>query len=271
MKQKELNKILENHEKWANRDVDNWEDLKIDLSGENLRGADLSSTNLRCVDLRRADLKEANLSGANLRGADLRRADLSGANLYKADLSGANLYKADLSGANLYKADLSGADLFMTDLSGAYLRRADLTDTDLRSANLHRADLQGADLRGVNLKDADLSDVIKYQVPPSHGAFIGWKKATDNLIIKIMILENAKRLSAFSRKCRCDKALVLDIQNPNGESANTSIAVSKYDNKFKYEIGKIVKVDDFDNNRFKECAPGIHFFVTREEAVEYSL
>ena len=84
-----------------------------------------------------------------------------------------------------------------------------------------------------------------------------------------MILEDAKRSSAFGRKCRCDKALVLDIQELNGESANTTIVTSIYQEDFKYEINKIVQVEDFNENRFEECAPGIHFFITRDEAVDY--
>lgn len=32
-----------------------------------------------------------------------------------------------------------------------------------------------------------------------------------------------------------------------------------------------VSVADFDENRWNECAPGIHFFITREEAVRYEL
>ena len=188
---------------------------------------------------------------------------------YKANLRYANLRGADLRGADLRGADLRYANLRGADLRYANLRGADLGGADLRGADLRGADLSGADLRGADLRGADLSGVLAYQVPPGCGAFIGWKKVTGNLIVKLKILEDAKRSSAFSRKCRCDKALVLDIQNLNGESANTTIAVSKYDNKFKYEIGEIVKVDDFDNNRFKECASGIHFFITRDEAVEY--
>ena len=133
----------------------------------------------------------------------------------------------------------------------------------------YRANLRDANLWGEDLRGADLRGAIAYQVPPSCGAFIGWKKVTNNLIVKLKILEDAKRSSAFSRKCRCDKALVLDIQNLKGGSANTTTAVSKYDNTFKYEIGEIVKVDDFDNNRFEECTSGIHFFITRDEAVAY--
>ena len=44
---------------------------------------------------------------------------------------------------------------------------------------------------------------------------------------------------------------------------------SAYDLNFIYEVGKIVKVDDFCDNRWFECAPGIHFFLTEEEAINY--
>lgn len=38
-----------------------------------------------------------------------------------------------------------------------------------------------------------------------------------------------------------------------------------------YTVGKIVTVDNFDTNRYEECAPGIHFFITRKEAVDYDM
>ena len=230
--------ILNNHKYYLEDRIKNVE-YRADLSYADLRDADLSYANLRG-----ADLRDVNLSYADLRYADLRYADLSYADLRDANLRGANLSYADLSYANLSYADL-------------------------RDADLRGADLRGADLRDADLSYADLNGVLAYQVPPGCGEFIGWKKVTGNLIVKLKILEDAKRSSAFSRKCRCDKALVLDIQNLSGESANTSIAVSKYDKSFEYEIGKIVKVDYFNNNRFEECTSGIHFFITRDEAVAY--
>ena len=37
----------------------------------------------------------------------------------------------------------------------------------------------------------------------------------------------------------------------------------------QYKVGEIAKVDDFDDDRRNECAPGIHFFITRQEAVDW--
>ena len=44
---------------------------------------------------------------------------------------------------------------------------------------------------------------------------------------------------------------------------------SWYDKNFKYKIGDIVEIPDFDERYWKECASGIHFFINRKDACEY--
>ena len=161
--------------------------------------------------------------------ADLRGADLSGANLRGADLRGANLICANLRGADLSCANLSGADLICANLRGA---------------------------KGL------------YIACPSEGSFIGWKKAS-GYIVKLRIPEDARRSSATGNKCRCDKAFVVEIQNIDGSKADVDTVKSSYDSNFAYVAGAMVEVNDFDDNRWNECAPGIHFFIDRRAAVEY--
>ena len=67
-------------------------------------------------------------------------------------------------------------------------------------------------------------------------------------------------------KCRCDKALVLGIETEEGEVEE---ARSIYDASFVYRTGEMVSVPNFDQNRWNECAPGIHFYINRQEAVEH--
>ena len=236
-----LNKILKEHKHWINEDCNNWEEMRADLSG--------------------VDLSRANLSGANLLNADLSDAELSGANL-----SGANLYNADLRGANL-----SGANLLNADLSGVDLSRANLSGADLRGANLSGANLLNADLSGVDLSGAKNIPYIP-MVCPEEGDFIGWKKAEgnkDKVIVKLHIPSDAKRSSATTRKCRCSKAEVIAIYNLDGTEAGETTCHSDYYNSFIYEVGKIVEVTDFNEDRWKECAKGIHFFISRQEAIDY--
>jgi hypothetical protein len=199
----ELEKILEDHQKWWNGEPDG---VRADLSCANLRSADLRSANLRSADLRSADLSCANLRSADLRSADLRSADLSCADLSCADLT----------------------NVYYDECTAFYALQC-----------------------------------------PEAGSFIGWKTA-NGLIVKLEITEDALRSSATTRKCRCSKAKVLAIENIDGTPSNFTTVQSNHDRFFTYTIGEIVEVDDFDKNRWNECAPGIHFFITRNEAVNYN-
>lgn len=199
----------------------------------------------------------------------------------RADLCGANLCCANLSDADLRGADLCGADLRGANLSGGNLRNANLCCANLCCANLRGADLCGANLSGADLRDANLCDAKNtnktawdaytafYPLQcPETGSFIGYKKAADKIVM-LEICADAKRSSATSRKCRCSKAKVLSITRLDGSDSGLTEVRSNYSKEFVYRVGEIAEVPDFDDNRWNECAAGIHFFITRDEAVKY--
>ncbi|MCQ2602440.1 MAG: pentapeptide repeat-containing protein [Clostridia bacterium] len=265
MDTKKLKTILENHSKWVRCEKGGKKaDLRYDdLHEADLRCANLCDATLYGVDLHGVDLHGVDLHKADLRGANLRDADLAGADLRCVNLCGADLCGADLAGANLCSAILYNADLSMANFNGTDLSYTDLSCVDLSCAtNLHHANLHCAQLTGA--KNVPFVPMT----PPESGSFIGWKKAR-NKIVKLLILEDAKRSSATSRKCRCDKAKVLAIENLNGSKSKTKKIASTYNRNFVYEVGKTVEVPDFCEDRWNECAAGIHFFVNRQEAVEY--
>ena len=154
------------------------------------------------------------------------------------------------------RANLSGSNLSGSDLRGSNLRWANLSGSDLRESDLRGSDLSGS-------KGAFVTMMC-----PSDGAFVGWKKCRGNLIVKLLIPEDARRLSGTGRKCRCDKAKVLEIQAMDGKPTGTT-AHSNYCYNFVYTIGETVVPDVFCTDRWQECGGGIHFFITREEAVRY--
>ena len=143
------------------------------------------------------------------------------------------------------------------------------SEANLRRANLCGADLCGADLCGADLCGADLCEAKgAYMACPTDGSFIGWKKAS-GYVVKLQIPEDARRSSAGGEKCRCDKAYVAEIQNADGTKADIEAIHSNHDNNFVYTVGATVEVPNFDDCRWNECAPGIHFFIDRRAAVEY--
>ena len=146
--------------------------------------------------------------------------------------------------------------------------RADLWEADLRGANLRGADLREADLRGADLRGARNIPFIPL-VCPEKGEFIAFKKCS-GYIVELLIPADAKRCSATTRKCRASYAKVLSITTLEGEPINTdSVTNTEYSPNIVYKVGEFVYPDEFDDNRWNECSHGIHFFINRQEAVEY--
>jgi len=229
------------------------------LSNANLNSANLSSANLSNTDLNSANLKSSDLSYADLRYTNLRSSDLSYADLRYADLRYADLRYANLRGTNLSNADLNYVNLNYANLSNANLSNADLNSADLRYANL-----SSANLRGTNLNDVlSNSNTFMYHLQcPEEGSYIAWKKCRNEVLVKLLIPEDALRSSATSRKCRASKATVLEI-------IGAEYAVSKHDSTFTYKVGETLEVEDFDTNRWEACSTGIQHFITRSEAESY--
>lgn len=216
-------------------DHNHW--LRRDVKGFGSMRAILSGVNLSCANLRYANLSRTNLRGADLRDADLRDANLDGANLSRANLSDADLRDANLDGANLRGANLDGANL--------------------RDANLYSADLR--DTKNISYIPLEC---------PSEGSFIGWKKI-DKILIKLEIPEDARRSSATTKKCRCDKAKVLDFYDLNSNELNIDKIINHTYNMCEYRKGEMVYPDYFDENRWNECSHGIHFFINKQDAIDY--
>ena len=185
----------------------------------------------------RANLEGANLEGAtNLKGANLEGANLIGANLEGAKLYGAKLYGANLEGAKLYGANLEGANLY-----GAYL--------------------EGANLKGANLEGKEklrLGQIIKEPMT-------GYKKTKEGIVITATIPAGAIVFCINGRKCRTNKARIIDMGGQN------EVLHSSYDHKFEYRLMQDIEIKDFNLMYNVECASGFHFFRTREEAEKYNV
>lgn len=200
-------------------------------------------------------------------GVDLSNANLVGACLHCVDFS-----NVDMHGADLYGADLRGCLFFNACLIGVSLRKANLDTTRFDGAELLRADLTNAILCDTQLDKA--KNVPYYPLAcPSEGAFIGWKKVRNGILeylIKLEIPEDARRCSAGSRKCRCDKARVLGITRLDAPKKTIrSVVNCDYNPMVIYEVGEMVYPDSYDENRWNECSHGIHFFINKHDAIHY--
>ena len=184
--------------------------------------------------------------------ADLHGVDISYANMRGVDMSYANMRGADMIGANM-----EGADMRSADMSGVNMSYANMRGADMRNANMHGADMIGANMEGADMRSADrLRKGIKLSEP-----IIGWKKCKNNVLVKLEIPRGAIVFSINNKKCRTDKAKVLEIIGADRAYSNYKF--------FSYYVGDIIEVFNFNCEYNVECAEGIHFFKTREEAENY--
>ena len=227
-----LEEILERHKHWLNRDCENWESMQ----------ADLHNADLRYADLRYTDLRNANMSYANMRYANMRNANVSYADMSYADMRNTNMSYANMSYANIRSVDM---------------RYANMRSVDMRYANMICVDMIGANMEGADMRGVDrLRKGIKLSEP-----IIGWKKCKNNVLVKLEIPRGAIVFSINNKKCRTDKAKVLEIIGADRAYSNYKF--------FSYYVGDVIEVFNFNCEYNFECAEGIHFFRTRKEAEEY--
>lgn len=157
-----------------------------------------------------------------------------------------------------------------------------IESSDISCIRFVACEFYGAGIHNVTGLDKIPCSSARGLIPicPTEGSFVAWKKAvfydTRNYvsnvlcecIVKLLIPEDALRSSSTTRKCLASKAKVLDIfSKTTGEKLKRAFAL--YDNNFVYEVGGEVSVPNFDPNRWRECAPGIHFYITEQEAREH--
>ena len=273
--QKQFEKAIALHQKW-------W-----DSNGAKGERADFSDVNFSGWEMRRVNLNSAILKGAVFCNCKITECSFKG-----ATLSGSNFVQSHINDSEFNYAQLDDSCFIGSSITNVSFHYANLNRSDFGRALVYYSSMQFAILRYANLKmaefycvetyGADFHDVASDEnvrlpgiICPEKGSFIGFKKARcitgeymEPCIVKLEILEDALRSSATTRKCRCSKAKVLSITTLDGEPLDCE-AFSDHDASFKYRVGEILEVSNFDTNRWNECAPGIHFFITRQEAVDY--
>lgn len=282
VKGKTLEQLLDEHAEWLynmNPIRPIWGDLI---------NANLSYANLEGVNLSRASLHDINLKNANLTGAILDDVDLSCADLNSADLTDANLYNANLTKANLNWASLCGADLQFANLKFSSLKNADLRFANLKYADLGDSYLKGVHLDGANLKGVEFnySNLVNASLDRAHGDLIEYRKGkilTEDIIgykacgsdfynieqpakmviVTLKIPRGAIVFSINGHKCRTNRAKVIAI-----EGADRAYSTYKY---MSYYVGDEFNIYNFNCEYNTECGQGIHFFMTREEAFNYTI
>jgi hypothetical protein len=203
------------------------------------------------------------------------------------DLSG-----RDMTGLNLRRATFERCDLRGTDLSGSMMDHVAFYNCEIRDMKLRGCkargvmfrfhDMEGIDIRGANIYNSVLEDAVNqdkviydddtrwYKMScPEEGPFIAWKCCTDLRVVMMLVPADAKRCMATMETGRVSKVKVLAIKSID-EKESYTWAQSTVDPDFYYEVGKWLEpANGFQEDRWKDSSPGIHFFLEREQCIAY--
>ncbi|NLY09415.1 MAG: pentapeptide repeat-containing protein [Tissierellia bacterium] len=233
--------------------------------------------------MRTMTLTEFNEELANRVG--LSRIDITEETFENEDFSSGKYINIDFSRANFINCNFDGADFsyssfqdcFMPDTSciNTVFRKVDFKGADMRRCNLTGADISGAYLYAAVLEDAVVKDIIydsetRYFIMkcPEKGGFVGYKTCFNDRLVTLFIPEDARRTSATMDSCRTDKAFVVSIKSYDGKQ-DFAEAMSYVDENFIYRKGETIEVKDFNPDRWRDSTTGMHFWMTKEEAMRY--
>lgn len=174
-----------------------------------------------------------------------------------------------------------GCKFIHTDIVNTKINRSTFVDCNFSFARFSNTDLYKCDIACPTLSTAKIlghlhqcnlhPDFIASTCITPEGDIIGWKKCMGERIVKLLIPAGAKRSNALGRKCRAEYAQVLEIYEGGALLPAGCIAYSGWDGITMYKVDEVVRPTYFEPDRFQECAPGIHFYLTRHEAEQYVL
>lgn len=73
-----------------------------------------------------------------------------------------------------------------------------------------------------------------------------------------------------SSRLRTNRAILKSIDFKNDNNMNYCVCYSLYDEKYKYKVGQEHEPENpLDDDIYKECTSGIHFFLEKEKAKNY--
>lgn len=216
----------------------------------------------------RLDYRHCIFRGLDLSGWDMTGLDLSRATFEKCDLRGTDFSGSNMDNVAFYDNELVGMKLCGCNARGCSFRFQDMTDIDLRGANIYSSVLEDA----INQDKVIIDDNTKWykmRCPEKGEAFIAWKCCTDLRVVMMLVPRDADRCMATLETGRASKVKVLKITSID-ETENYTWAQSTVDPDFYYEVGKWLEpANGFQTDRWKDSSPGIHFFLDRQQCVDY--
>jgi len=203
----------------------------------------------------------------------VRNVNFINVNLKDSDLVGNLFIDSDFTNANF-----NGANLRLSKFIRCNFTNAILTDVNLFCTRFDECNFLGANMKGIIFDNSDLENTsfINTINLPNYAfdknvKLFGWKRLGKNILVKLEILEGSNKLRSSNGILRCNKVLVIEFQDFEGnkldleeyKSENHRLSYSDY----KFKIGEIVTYKKFTENEWNNGKHGIGIRMNRKFAI----
>lgn len=292
----ELDEMLESRSEKKSNDIIKIENCRIehiDLSGYKLRNLVLRNVTFKNVEFHCTLISSWNVEDVAFRECTACRTVIEKSSFTNCEFSRDNFvdslirdsefYDCNIMSLNAPRVAFEEVSITNSTVSTANFLRSNFLNCSIKRTEFVSCCFLRVEFYNTNVEEISTSTNIGLSLAcPEVGSFIGYKKilvyrndkeipTIERAIAKLLIPEDAKRSSATSNKCRCNKAKVLEFLDFDGNKFPANIGYSSYDPFFEYEVNRMVSVNDFNEDRWRECATGIHFFTSFRDAVKYRI
>ena len=242
------------------------------ITNTSMENANMDGANMKHAKIDSSSMKNAVLTDTTLDGAAIKRSVFSYAKMHRASLN-ACTFENDNMDHTLMDYCRGVSAVFMSCsmpyicMSGVYMPSAKFICCNMDSAELRMATLNGVEFTETDMEYASLEDTVMDESELIRKGKIldapvtGYKKTRCGDILEAEIPAGAIVFSINNQKCRTNRARIV---NTGGK-----VLRSFYKPSFTYSEGQEIVIPDFNLQYNAECAPGFHFFRTKEEAEAY--
>ena len=251
------------------------------LTGSSLRYSSIKYTRAPWVEFIRADLEFAsisyssfsssNLNGANLCGMSSIMTDWAYCLFHDAILTGSHFRKCNLISVNLSCAKLSEAEFDESAMDNAVFSNSDITKATFDKSSISTALFDNVTGELIDFRKGKVlrEDIIGYKKCRFiHSTYDIYDRFGPGLlaIVTLLIPKGATVFSINGNKCRTNRAKVIAINDIMGAPLPRAQSCYKY---MSYYVGDEFNMYDFDCAYNVECGRGIHFFMNKQDAIDY--
>lgn len=237
-----------------------------DFSGVTLKSCVFNDCSFTNVKMNCATIISSTFKNCNFMDADISASDIYGTIFETTDNTNG------MNSTSFNRTIIHSCKFIRQRMTEATFRSAIIDNILFSACNMSDTCFTGAHLDNVKFDaNCDLYGSSLLPLCPETGSFEAWKslKLNDEIIlIKLFIPTDAKRSSGTSHKCRCSKAMVLEMTNTSTGN-NVMTLLNNNMAPTIYTVGEMVYPDSFDENRWNECSHGIHFFMAKADALHY--